>query len=298
MKAVILAGGLGTRISEESQLRPKPMVEIGNMPILWHIMKLYSYHGINDFIICLGYKGKVIKDFFANYFLYQAQEVSFDLAANKTSILKYGRERWRVTLVDTGQDTQTGGRLARVRHHIGNETFCLTYGDGLSDVNIRRLIAFHRARGTTATLTAVRTKGKHGTVHTLSDQSVQLCDDPQSESGWMNGGFFVLEPGVFNYIAGDNTVWERAPLEALAQQGLLSAYRHTGFWQSMDTVRDLELLQALCKSRSAPWMVWDSPRSITPLHEQVEVLQETEGTQRMLQVEGHENNLVSFDRKA
>jgi len=257
MKAVILAGGFGSRLSEETQVKPKPMVEIGEKPILWHIMKLYSFHGINDFIICCGYKGHIIKEYFANYFLHTC-DVTFELKKNKVEVITNGVEPWRVTLVDTGETTMTGGRLKRVRSHIGNETFCLTYGDGVSDINVQELVAFHRREGALATLTAVQPAGRFGAFSLDHEQSVisSFKEKPDGGSGWINGGFFVLEPTVLDYIAGDSTVWEREPMETLAQESKLCAYRHRGFWQSMDTLRDKMLLEELWSSGKRPWKVW------------------------------------------
>jgi glucose-1-phosphate cytidylyltransferase len=255
VKAVILAGGLGTRISEETQVRPKPMVEIGGRPILWHIMKLYSHHGIHDFVICLGHRGYVIKEYFANYFLHMS-DVTFDLAANRMQVHERHAEPWRVTLVDTGEATMTGGRLRRVRGYVGEETFCLTYGDGLSDVDLGALVAFHRAEGRLATITAVQPPGRFGALQTESSRVTGFREKPQGDGGWINGGFFVLERGVFDLIEGDDTVWERAPLERLAAMGQLAAFRHAGFWQPMDTLRDRTQLEALWASGSAPWKVW------------------------------------------
>ena len=256
MKAVILAGGFGSRLSEETQAKPKPMIEIGGKPILWHIMKLYSFHGINDFIICCGYKGYIIKEYFANYVLHMS-DVSFEMRANKISYLTNGVEPWNVTLVDTGESTMTGGRLKRVRHHLDG-TFCLTYGDGVSDVNITELVAFHKKQNALATLTAVQPAGRFGAFSLEQDQYriSSFKEKPEGGSGWINGGFFVLEPKVIDYIAGDSTVWEREPMEKLAEEGKLSAYRHRGFWQSMDTLRDKMLLEDLWASGKRPWKVW------------------------------------------
>ncbi|CAA9368390.1 Glucose-1-phosphate cytidylyltransferase [uncultured Leptolyngbya sp.] len=257
MKAVLLAGGLGTRLSEETAVKPKPMVEIGGRPILWHIMKIYSTYGINDFIICCGYKGYVIKEYFANYFLHMS-DVTFDMRFNQMNIHSGYAEPWRVTLVDTGESTMTGGRLKRVREHIGNESFCFTYGDGLSSVNIRELIEFHQAQGSLATLTATRPAGRFGALSLDADQgqvsSFREKDD--GEGAWINGGYFVLQPEVIDYIAGDTTVWEKDPLEKLASSAGLSAYRHNGFWQPMDTLQDKNYLEGLWKSGKAPWKVW------------------------------------------
>jgi glucose-1-phosphate cytidylyltransferase len=257
MKAVILAGGYGTRISEESSVRPKPMVEIGGKPILWHIMKIYSVYGINDFIICCGYKGYVIKEYFANYFFHKS-DVTFDLKNNRREIHQNHVEPWKVTLVDTGEDTMTGGRLKRVKDYIGSETFCFTYGDGVSDVDIRRLINFHRNQKTLATLTAVQPPGRFGAFTLDSERNLisSFEEKPDGDGAWINGGFFVLEPEAMSYIQGDSTVWEREPMQKLAQDGMLSAYRHRGFWQPMDTLRDKNYLESLWQSGEAPWKAW------------------------------------------
>ncbi len=257
MKTVILAGGYGTRISEESTVRPKPMVEIGGKPILWHIMKIYSAHGINDFIICCGYKGYMIKEYFANYFLYMS-DVTFDMKNNKMEVHQNSAEPWRVTLVDTGDETMTGGRLRRVKDYIGNETFCFTYGDGVANVDIKRLIHFHREQKTLATLTAVQPPGRFGTFNLAQEQTriSHFREKPQGDGAWINGGFFVLEPAVMDYITGDSTVWEQEPLKNLARDGMLSAYRHYGFWHPMDTLRDKNVLEELWASGNPPWKVW------------------------------------------
>jgi glucose-1-phosphate cytidylyltransferase len=252
MKVVILAGGMGTRISEETQLRPKPMVEIGGRPILWHIMKTYSSHGFHEFIICLGYKGYMIKEYFANYFLHMS-DVTFDMQDNRMEVHQRHAEPWRVTLVDTGESTQTGGRLLRVREYVGDETFCFTYGDGLGNVDVAKLLAFHNAAGTLATVTAVQLPGRFGALDVDRNLITGFKEKPQGDGGWINGGFFVLAPGVFKYIDGDESVWERAPLEHLARENQLSAYRHRGFWQPMDTLRDRALLEDLWASGRAPW---------------------------------------------
>ena len=255
MKAVILAGGLGTRISEETTTRPKPMIEIGGKPVLWHILKTYSHHGINDFIICLGYKGYMVKEYFANYFLHTS-DVTFDLGNNGMQVHHRHAEPWRVTLVDTGEQTQTGGRLKRVAEFLDEETFCFTYGDGLSDVDVPAEIAFHRDRGTLATVCAVQPPGRFGALDIEGNRITRFTEKPQGDGSWINGGFFVLEPGVLRYIDGDETVWEREPLEALARDGQLSAYTHGGFWQPMDTLRDKLRLEELWQSGSAPWKRW------------------------------------------
>ena len=257
MKAVILAGGHGTRLSEETGVLPKPMVKIGGQPILWHIMKIYSAHGIHDFIICCGYEGYVIKEYFANYFLHQA-DVTFDLAKNSMEVHRHETEPWRVTLVETGDATMTGGRLKRVRDYVDEGTFCLTYGDGVADVDITRLLQFHRKQGCLATLTAVQPPGRFGAFK-LGDCLTKVesfREKPQGDGAWVNGGFFVLEPGVMEYIERDSTVWEREPMEALARDGMMAAYRHSGFWQPMDTLRDLMVLQQLWQSSNPPWKIW------------------------------------------
>jgi glucose-1-phosphate cytidylyltransferase len=256
MKAVILAGGLGTRISEETSTRPKPMVEIGGRPILWHIMKIYSAHGINDFVICCGYKGYMIKEYFANYFLHMS-DVTFDMANNKMEVHQKYAEPWRVTLVDTGEDTMTGGRLRRVVDYIKNEeAFCLTYGDGVSDVNITELIAFHKAQKVNATLTAVIPPGRFGALDLADNKVNSFREKPKGDGGMINGGFFVLSPKVIEYIAGDEILWEQGPLELLAKEGGLAAFQHHGFWQPMDTLRDKQHLEELWQSGRAPWKVW------------------------------------------
>lgn len=255
MKTVILAGGLGTRISEETHLRPKPMVTIGAYPVLWHIMKIYSAYGINDFIICCGYKGFMIKEYFANYFLHMS-DITIDMENNTMRIHEKHAEPWKVTLVDTGETTATGGRLKRVRSFVGKETFCFTYGDGVSDVNISSLIQFHRSQGRLATLTAVQPPGRFGALTIEGSQIVKFQEKPQGDCGWISGGFFVLEPEVFELIEGDFTNWEREPLEKLAALNQLSALRHTGFWQPMDTLRDRVKLEELWTSGKAPWRVW------------------------------------------
>lgn len=261
MKVVILAGGYGTRISEESGIRPKPMVEIGGMPILWHIMKIYSHYGLNDFIICCGYKANVIKEYFSNYFLHNA-DVTFDMKNNSMKILKMHAEPWNVSVVDTGLNTMTGGRLKRVKDYVGNETFCMTYGDGVSDVNINDLIMHHKNSGLLATLTSVRQHGRFGVFNLAPGESKinYFQEKPQGEgdsTAWINGGFFVLEPGVFDYIEGDETPFEKKPLESLAKNGQLSAFRHTGFWQPMDTLRDKMFLEGLWTPGNAPWKIWN-----------------------------------------
>ncbi|WP_059394780.1 glucose-1-phosphate cytidylyltransferase [Pseudomonas putida] len=255
MKAVILAGGLGTRISEESHLRPKPMIEIGGKPIIWHIMKIYSHYGINDFVICLGYKGYVIKEYFANYFLHMS-DVTFDMAENRMDIHNRHAEPWRVTLVDTGENTATGGRLKRVRDYVGNGTFCLTYGDGVSDVDIPRLIEFHRQHGKMATVTAVQPPGRYGALDVQGEQVRGFQEKPAGDGGWINGGFFVLEPAALEYIQGDATTWEDEPMRRLAEDGQLMSHMHRGFWQPMDTLRDRKLLETHWKNGDAAWQLW------------------------------------------
>lgn len=255
MKAVILAGGLGTRLSEESHLKPKPMIEIGGKPILWHIMKIYSHHGINDFVICLGYKGYVIKEYFANYFLHMS-DVTFDVARNHMEVHQNHGEPWRVTLVDTGADTMTGGRLRRVRKYLDNETFCFTYGDGVSDVDLRALIQFHRSHGKQATITAIQPPGRYGALNLEGQLVTSFQEKPAGDGGWINGGFFVVEPQAIDLIAGDQTSWEQEPLTTLASSGQLVSYPHTGFWQAMDTLRDKTRLEDLWVKGSAPWKLW------------------------------------------
>jgi glucose-1-phosphate cytidylyltransferase len=254
MKAVILAGGLGTRISEESALRPKPMIEIGGQPILWHIMKMYSNYGINDFVICCGYKGYVIKEYFANYFLHMS-EVTIDMSNNAVQVHHQNAEPWKVTLVDTGESTQTGGRVKRIAHHIDGD-FCLTYGDGVSSVDIGKSMAFHKAHGKLATMTAVQPPGRFGALEIDGTQVKTFLEKPKGDGGWINGGFFVLNPKVFDLIEGDDTIWERKPLETLANQNQLQAYFHEGFWHPMDTLRDKTHLEELWAKNKAPWKSW------------------------------------------
>ncbi|HXX80150.1 MAG TPA: glucose-1-phosphate cytidylyltransferase [Thermodesulfovibrionales bacterium] len=254
MKAVILAGGFGTRISEESYLKPKPMIEIGGKPILWHIMKIYSYYGINDFVICCGYKGYIIKEYFANYFLHMS-DVTFDMKENRMEVHEKHAEPWRVTLVDTGQDTLTGGRLKRVKAFIGDETFCFTYGDGVADIDIAKLISFHRSHGRLATVTAIQPPGRYGALNIKGTQVDSFQEKPDGDGAWVNGGFFVLEPAVIDAIEGDQTSWESGPIVKLAREGQLMAYQHNGFWQAMDTLRDKNHLEQLWQT-SPPWKVW------------------------------------------
>ncbi len=258
MKAVILAGGFGTRLSEETTARPKPMVEIGGMPILWHIMKIYSAHGINDFVICCGYKGHMIKEYFANYFLYNS-DVTFDLRRNKTAIHHHMAEPWKVTLVDTGEKSGTGGRLKRVRPYLNGETFCFTYGDGVSNVDIRQTIAFHREQKGLATMTAVQPPGRFGSFRLAKGQNkiVSFHEKPQGDNAWVNGGFFVLEPAVLDYIETEATFWEAEPMERLAKEGQMVVYKHEGFWQCMDHLKDKIDLDRMWTEGRAPWKVWE-----------------------------------------
>jgi len=255
MKAVILAGGLGSRIIEESHLKPKPMIEIGGRPILWHILKIYSHYGINEFVICLGYRGYVIKEYFANYFLHTS-DVTFDILENKMEVHERYAEPWRVTLVDTGQETLTGGRLKQVREYLGNESFCFTYGDGVADIDVGKLVAFHRSQRRLATLTAIQPPGRYGAVCIEDSRVTSFAEKPAGDGAWVNGGFFVLEPRAIDYIEGDQTSWEREPLVRLSRDGELRGYRHTGFWQAMDTLRDKNQLEQLWQSGKAPWKVW------------------------------------------
>lgn len=256
MKAVLLAGGLGTRLREETVIRPKPMVEIGGRPILWHIMKLYSHHGIHEFIVCCGYKGYVIKEYFANYFLHMS-DVTFDMSTNSMEVHEHHAEPWRVTLVDTGDDTMTGGRLKRVAAYVSNdEAFCFTYGDGLGDVNIGASIDFHRRHGRRATVTTVLPPGRYGAIERAGDQVTRFVEKPPGDGGLINGGFFVLSPAVLDYIEGDQTSFEGEPLAKLAADGQLMAFTHSGFWQPMDTLRDRNLLEELWSSGEAPWKCW------------------------------------------
>ncbi|MCC7124239.1 MAG: glucose-1-phosphate cytidylyltransferase [Acidobacteria bacterium] len=257
MKVVILAGGMGTRISEESAIRPKPMIEIGHQPILWHIMKMFTAHGLTDFIICCGYRGEMIKEYFANYYL-RRSDVTFDLRANALQVHRACAEPWRVTVVDTGLQSMTGGRLKRIAAHLGDEPFCMTYGDGVSDVHIGDLVDFHRRQGRLATLTAVQPPGRFGAFTLSREESAirTFHEKPSGDGAWVNGGFFVLEPEVLDYIDSDDTVWEREPLERLATDGQLSAYRHPGFWQPMDTLRDKMLLEERWAGGDAPWKCW------------------------------------------
>lgn len=257
MKVVILAGGFGTRISEESHLKPKPMIEIGGRPILWHIMKTYSHYGLNDFVICLGYKGYVIKEYFANYFLHMS-DVTFDIADNRMEVHNQKAEPWRVTLVDTGEGTMTGGRLKRVKDYVSDGTFCMTYGDGVSDIDISALLAHHRKAGKKATVTAIQPPGRYGVLAMNENSDVtSFHEKPAAEGAWINGGFFVLDPAVLDFIDGDDTYWEKQPLQTLSSKGQLSAYQHKGFWQPMDTLREKNMLEDLWARGEAPWKVWE-----------------------------------------
>jgi glucose-1-phosphate cytidylyltransferase len=255
VKAVILAGGLGTRISEETVARPKPMIEIGGKPMLWHIMKLYSAAGIDEFVVCLGYKGYMVKEYFANYFLHTS-DVTFDIAGSGMEVHQSTAEPWHVTLVDTGENTMTGGRLKRVMKYLGDEEFCFTYGDGVSDIDLQTLIRHHRDQGVLATVTTVQPPGRFGAVELEEGRIRGFHEKPQGDGGWINGGFFVLSPRVADYIDGDETIWECDPMERLASEGELAAYQHTGFWHAMDTVRDMNYLERLWTSGEAPWKTW------------------------------------------
>ena len=256
MKAVILAGGLGTRIAEETSSRPKPMVEIGGKPILWHIMKMYSAHGVNEFVICCGYKGYMIKEYFANYFLHMS-DVTFDMSNNDMEIHQKKAEPWKVTLIDTGENTLTGGRLKRVRDYLGGEDFCFTYGDGVGSVDITKLIEFHKKHGKNATVTAVQPPGRFGALEMKGTTVTSFVEKPHGDGMYINGGFFVLNPSVIDLIEGDSTIWERQPLETLSTKGQLEAFKHDGFWQPMDTLRDKQNLEEMWQSGKAPWKVWN-----------------------------------------
>ncbi len=256
MKVVILAGGFGTRLSEETDIKPKPIVEIGGYPIIWHIMKIYSTYGYNDFLVCLGYKGYLIKEYFANYFLHMS-DVTFNLKTGEMILQSSNSEDWQVTLVDTGLDTMTGGRIKRIKNYIGNSTFLLTYGDGVSDVDIKSLVKYHKKNHKYATLIAVRPPGKFGSLILGNSSRIRkFVEKPAGDGSWINGGFFVLEPAIFDYIEGDNTFWEREPLEELSKDGELIAYKHFGFWRCMDTLRDKGELEELWKSGNPPWKIW------------------------------------------
>ena len=256
MKAVILAGGYGTRISEETHLKPKPMIEIGGMPILWHIMKNYSTYGINDFVIPCGYKGYIIKEYFANYFLHMS-DVTFDMKNNSMEVHNKHAEPWKITLVDTGINTMTGGRLKRIKSYLDDESFCFTYGDGLSDVKIDELVLFHKQNNRFATVTAIQPPGRFGTLNIDNDRVLNFQEKPSGDGNWINGGFFVLEPKIFDYINDDSTVWELEPLEKLSNENKLSAYKHTGFWHPLDTLRDKNFLEEMWKTGKAPWKKWE-----------------------------------------
>ena len=255
MKAVILAGGLGTRISEETSSKPKPLIEVGGMPILWHIMKIYSSYGINDFVICCGYKGYMIKEYFANYSLHMS-DVTFDMKNNSMEVHHKSVEPWKVTLVDTGLNTSTGGRLGRVKKYVNNDTFCFTYGDGVADINISDLIKFHKNEKKMATITAVQPPGRFGSLEIENDDVLKFKEKPTGDGNWINGGFFVLEPKVFEYIKEDSTIWEHEPLEKLSHERQLSAYKHKGFWHAVDTLRDKNYLEELWASGKAGWKIW------------------------------------------
>jgi glucose-1-phosphate cytidylyltransferase len=255
VKAVILAGGFGSRLSEETAVRPKPMVEIGGKPMLWHIMKLYAAHGIEEFVICLGYKGYLIKEYFANYYLHTC-DVSFDLDGGGMEVHRSQAEPWRVTLIDTGERSMTGGRLEQVLHYVGQEDFCFTYGDGLADIDISALVAFHRSQGTLATVTAVQPPGRFGALDVQGERVQSFEEKPRGDGRWTNGGFFVLSPDIARYLDGPETVWEHEPMHALAREGQLASYRHEGFWQAMDTPRDRNHLEELWQSGAAPWRTW------------------------------------------
>ena len=257
MKVVILAGGLGTRLSEETDIRPKPMVEIGDYPIIWHIMKIYSHYGFNDFIICLGYKGYIIKEYFANYFLHKS-DVQIEIQSNRTTYLNSSIEPWKITLVDTGLNTMTGGRIKRIMKYLDNETFMLTYGDGLSDINVSKLLKFHQHNRKMATVTAVQPVGRFGSLAIdLNDNISSFIEKPPGDNFWINGGFFVLEPQVLDFIGGDETIWEQKPLEEISRRKQLVSYRHEGFWYPMDTLRDKNYLNDLWKTGKAPWRIWN-----------------------------------------
>ena len=255
MKAVILAGGFGTRISEETHLKPKPMIEIGGKPILWHIMKTYSTYGVNDFVICCGYKGYMVKEYFANYFLHMS-DVTFHMKNNNMEVHHKFVEPWTVTLIDTGLDTMTGGRLKKIKEYVQDDTFCFTYGDGVSDVNISDLIEYHKKQNTIATLTSVQLPGRFGTIDISENKITNFREKPTGDGNWINGGYFVLEPSVFDYLKNDTTVWEREPLERLAKENQLSAFKHNGFWQPLDTLRDKNQLEELWNNGKAPWKTW------------------------------------------
>jgi glucose-1-phosphate cytidylyltransferase len=256
MKVVLLAGGLGTRLSEETVLKPKPMVEIGGMPILWHIMKIYAAHGFTDFVVCLGYKGYVVKEYFANYFLHKS-DVTIDMSDNSIKVHDSQAEPWKITLVDTGNESMTGGRIKRIQPHVGNEPFMLTYGDGVSDVNITELVEFHKSHGKLCTVTSVQPSGRFGALNLSDDQTVKsFLEKPKGDGSWINGGFFVCQPEVFDYIEGDATIFEKEPMEHIAADGEMKAFNHTGFWKPMDTLRDKHELEEDWSNNIAKWKIW------------------------------------------
>ncbi len=269
MKAVILAGGLGTRISEESHLKPKPMIQIGGRPILWHIMKLYGAYGINEFVICCGYKSYIIKEYFANYFLHMS-DITFDMADNHMEVHSQHAEPWKVTLIDTGESSETGGRIKRVQEYIEG-TFCLTYGDGVSDIDLKGLLAFHKEQKTLTTVTAIQPAGRFASIEIKGARAQRFLEKPQGDNRWISGGFFVCEPGVFDRIDGDQTIWEREPLESLSSDGQLSVYKHKGFWAAMDTARDKLFLEELWNKGKAPWKVWGPQVDHTPTNTEQDV---------------------------
>jgi glucose-1-phosphate cytidylyltransferase len=297
MKAVILAGGFGTRISEETVLKPKPMIEIGGKPILWHILKTFAHYGVNDFVICCGYKGYVIKEYFANYLLYMS-DVTIDLRADRVDVHSTVAEPWRITLVDTGEDTLTGGRLKRVKRYLDDDDFFFTYGDGVSDIDLNELLRFHRAEKRLATVTAIQPVARFGALEIDGDAVIGFQEKPRGEGGWISGGYFVLSPTVFDYIDGDKTTWEREPMERLARDGNLSAYQHHGFWRPLDTLRDKTYLEELWASGTAPWRVWDDRRSTEP---QVSTSPDSTHFRRANHLASGSNNsmfLKSGDRRA
>lgn len=264
MKVVILAGGLGTRLSEETSVRPKPMVEVGGKPILWHIMKMYSAHGFNEFVICLGYKGYMFKEYFANYFLHTS-DVTFDMKKNTMKVHQNTTEPWKVTLVDTGENTMTGGRIKRIRDYVGNQDFCMTYGDGVSNINIRALVDFHKKHGKLATVTATKMPGRFGALNIKDSTVTSFQEKPDGDGAWISGGFFVLSPKIFDYIRNDSTIWEREPVEQLAHELQMEAFFHDGFWQPMDTLQHKNYLEKLWSSNDAPWKIWDIKKPVEEL---------------------------------